>query len=133
MLIGCDDRAAIARMVVVVWLDEAVFGKAAVFAVGNELLVGPEEFRLVLEQIYNFHGRAGVVVVINLGRVFRGGVDHAFVDALVGWLDNENVHAHLAKRSSIVRESSIADSGAGDGREPSVENRKFTRQGAEYG
>src|SRR2546430_135269 len=81
MLIGGEGLAAFTFMVVVIRLDEGIVGQGTFFAVIEKLRIGGEALGLILEEIDDFHGRAGLIKIVN----FRSaaGVEHAVIDILV--------------------------------------------------
>ena len=109
VLIRRDHRTFVPIVIVVVRFNEAVLWKLPLLAVIQELLVRPEKFRLMLQQIHNLHGRTGLIEVIQLRRVLRSRPDQPVVNTQVRLIDVEQIHPDLAKRSSIVRKRSIAN------------------------
>ena len=124
MLVAGDEFAHAVGCVVigVVGLDEGVLGELVAAGGVEEVLEGSEEGGLILEQVDDFEGGAGLVVVVEA----RGAVAsfaEALVDALELFVPVEDVHADLAERSAVVGEGAIAESRAGDGGEPAIEDR----------
>ena len=109
VLIRRDHRTFVPIVIVVVRFNEAVLRKLPLLAVIQELLVRPEKFRLMLQQIHNLHGRTGLIEVIQLRRVLRSRPDQPVVNTQVRLIDVKQIHPDLAKRSSIVRKRSIAN------------------------
>src|SRR5262249_52818394 len=81
MLVGCDQGSVVPVMIVVIRLDEGILGEAAKPAIADELVESSKELRLVLEQVHDLHGRAGLIEVVDLCRVARAGLIHSFVNA----------------------------------------------------
>src|SRR5436190_14300643 len=119
------------RMIVVTRFDETVLRKRVAIAISNKLLVAAKNLWLVLQEIHNFHRRALLVVVINLRRVAR--LYHALVNARNGVLNVEEIHIHIAERSSIVRKRAVANRWPRNRGKPAVENRIFRGEPCQHG
>ena len=126
VLIGRDHRAAVAVVIAEVGLDERVLRQRATPAVVEELIVGPEELRLVLQQVHDLHGRTLLVVVVNLRGV--PGVLEPLIDALELLVGVEELHPDVPEGRPVMRERAVAQRRAGDRREPSVEDRVLERE-----
>src|SRR6267142_9910 len=119
-----------AGVVGIIRLDKAVFRELAGSGVSDKILVEAEEFRLVLQQVRHFQTGTRGIVVVDPGRMT--GLIHARVDAENGVGNVEEVHVHVGERGAVVGEGAVAQRGAGDGGEPSVEQRVLGGEGGEY-
>jgi hypothetical protein len=122
MLVAGDGLAAAVgcRMVGIVGFDEAVVGESVLAASGQKVRKGAKDGRLILQQVDDLHGGAGLVVVKELAGV--AGAKQASVDGLEGLALVEEVHAHLAEGRTVVGEGTVAYRGTRDGGEPAIEN-----------
>src|SRR5271166_847522 len=104
MLIGGQLLTIISIVIGIVGLDEGVLRKITLTTVGQELIIGCEQLRLVLQQIYHLDRGTCLVVIVNLGRASRFGENHPLVNAQPRLAEVEDIHAGLSERSSVVRE-----------------------------
>src|SRR5713226_9766949 len=118
-------------VVVIVRLNEAVLRQVPGLAILQKLVEGSEDLGLILQQIDDLHGRAGPIVVVDLGPAL--GKQHALVDAEIWTFPIKDIHPDLAERRSIVSEGAITDGRPGDGGKPSIENHELRGQAGEYG
>src|ERR1700761_4182638 len=122
MLVARDRLAAAVGcgMVGVVRFDEAVVRKGVLAAGGEEVGKGAKDSRLVLQQVDDFHGGAGLVVVKQLAGV--ASAQQACVDGLKGLALVKEIHADLAEGRTVVGESTVAYRGSWDGGKPAIED-----------
>ena len=69
MLIVRGFLTAIGFVIAVVRLDERIIGQVPLGAVIQKLRIGAKQFRLMLQQVGDLHGRTCSVVVVQLGGV----------------------------------------------------------------
>jgi len=133
MLVASDSfAAAVGRwMVSIVGFDEAVVGQSVLLAGVEKIRESCEEVGLILQQVDDLHGGAGLVVVKELAGV--AGAKQASVDGLEGLALVEEVHAHLAEGRTVVGEGTVAYRGTRDGGEPAIENGILRGERAEDG
>ena len=133
VLVGrIEETVSVGRgMIFVVGLDEGVFGELVGVACGEEVGIGAEELGLLLEEVDNFEGGAGLVVVVELGGVAGGG--EALVDTLEFDADVEGVHADVSEGGAVVGEGAVAKGGARDRGEPAIEDGELGGEGVEDG
>src|SRR5579859_2705505 len=119
-------------MIGVVWLNEAVGWQVSRFAVGGELIEGRKK-TLVLNEIDDLHGGARSVIVVEfraLPSVLQPFIDRRNLVA-VRFGDQEHVHVHVAKRSSIVSKCPVANRWTRNRCKPSIEDRILSGQSRE--
>src|SRR3954467_5562584 len=102
-----------AWMVFIIRLYEGVIREISSFTVMEELVVSSEDPGLIAKQVHNLHGGTGNVEIVQLSGAAR--VEHAVIDAHVRCPYFERIHADLPERCAVMRESSVADGGTGDG------------------